>query len=183
LTGNIIARRYAKALYALGKKKGDAELAVYGKDLDALTEVLEAAPVLLKVFANPVVGAEEKKSALMAVVEKLSLSPMVRNFLGLLAEKERLSYLPEIAAYFKTLLDASLGVVRGKLMTAVALAEPRQDEIKAKLESQTGKKLELTFGVDSSILGGVVLKVGDKVLDASIRAQLEILKDQIKRGD
>ena len=183
MTGNIIARRYAKALFALGRKKGDAELAAYGKDLDALTEVLETAPVLLKVFANPIVGAEEKKSALMAVVDKLSVSPMVRNFLGLLAEKERLSYLPEIAAYFKTLLDASLGVVRGKLTTAVALAGPRQDELKTKLETQTGKKLELTFGVDSSILGGVVLKVGDKVLDASIRAQLEILKDQIKRGD
>ena len=58
-----------------------------------------------------------------------------------------------------------------------------QDQIKAKLEKQSGKKLVLSFAVDPAIIGGVVLKVGDKVLDASLRAQLEILKEQIKRGE
>ena len=67
--------------------------------------------------------------------------------------------------------------------TAFALADARQDQIKVKLEKQSGKKLVLSFAVDPSIIGGVVLKVGDKVLDASLRAQLEILKEQIKRGE
>lgn len=183
MTGNIIARRYAKALFSLGLGQGGDAVAAYGKDLEGLAEVLEKAPELMRVFANPIFVASEKMAVLDGVLAGLPISPMVKNFLGLLAEKERLSFLPDIAAYYRTLLDESQGVVRGRLVTAVNLAEARQDQIKSKLEAQTGKKLVLDFAVDPDILGGVMLKVGDKVLDASLRAQLQILKEQIKRGD
>jgi F-type H+-transporting ATPase subunit delta len=108
---------------------------------------------------------------------------MVVNFLSLLADKERLAIVLEVSAYYRTLLDEAEGVLRGQLVTAYTLSDQRQDQIKAKLEKQSGKKLVLSFGVDPAILGGVLLKVGDKVLDASLRAQLEILKEQIKRGE
>ncbi len=183
MTGNIIARRYAKALFSLGLGQGGDAVSAYGKDLEELAAVLENVPELMRVFANPIFVASEKKAVLDGVLAKLSVSPMVKNFLGLLAEKERLSYLPEIAVYFRTLLDEAQGVVRGRLVTALNLAEARRDQIKSKLEAQTGKKLVLDFAVDPEILGGVMLKVGDKVLDASLRAQLQILKEQIKRGD
>lgn len=183
MTGNIVARRYAKALYSLGRKQGPDAPAAFGKDLDALAGVLEEAPLLLRVFANPIVTSEEKKAVLSAVAEKLKLSDVVRNFLGLLADKERLSSLLDIAAYYRLLLDADQGIMRGELVTAMPLAAPRQETIKKRLEKQSGKKLVLSFGVDKAILGGVLLKIGDKVLDASLRAQLEILKEQIKRGD
>jgi F-type H+-transporting ATPase subunit delta len=183
LTGNIVARRYAKALFALAKKAGKKAPAEYGKDLEAFAAVLEASPDLLRVFANPVIAAEDKKAVLAGVVDKLGLKPNVVNFLSLLADKERLPIILEVAAYYRSLLDESEGVLRGQLVTAYALAEPRQDQIKTKLEKQSGKKLVLSFAVDPAILGGVLLKVGDKVLDASLRAQLEILKEQIKRGE
>jgi F-type H+-transporting ATPase subunit delta len=183
LTGNIVARRYAKALFALAGKAGKKAPAEYGKDLEAFAEVLEASPDLLKVFANPVIAAEEKKAVLSGVVGKLSLKPMVANFLSLLADKERLPIVLEVSAYYRTLLDEAEGVMRGQLVTSYALSDARQDQIKTKLEKQSGKKLVLSFAVDSAILGGVLLKVGDKVLDASLRAQFEILKEQIKRGE
>ncbi len=183
MTGNIIARRYAKALFSLGLGQGGDAVSAYGKDLEELAAVLENVPELMRVFANPIFIASEKKAVLDGVLAKLSVSPVVKNFLGLLAEKERLSFLPEIAVYFRTLLDEAQGVVRGRLVTALNLAEARRDQIKSKLEAQTGKKLVLDFAVDPDILGGVTLKVGDKVLDASLRAQLQILKEQIKRGD
>jgi len=183
LTGNIIARRYAKALFSLGLGQGGDAVSAYGKDLEELAAVLENVPELMRVFANPIFVASEKKAVLDGVLAKLAVSPMVKNFLGLLAEKERLAFLPEIAVYFRTLLDEAQGVVRGRLVTALNLAEARRDQIKSKLEAQTGKKLVLDFAVDPEILGGVMLKVGDKVLDASLRAQLQILKEQIKRGD
>ncbi|KAF5033082.1 ATP synthase subunit delta [anaerobic digester metagenome] len=183
MTGNIVARRYAKALFALAKKAGKKAPAEYGKDMEAFASVLEASPDLLKVFANPVVAAEDKKAVLAGVVGKLGLKPMVVNFLSLLADKERLAFVLEVSAYYRTLLDEAEGVLRGQLVTAYALSDQRQDQIKAKLEKQSGKKLVLSFGVDPAILGGVLLKVGDKVLDASLRAQLEILKEQIKRGE
>jgi len=183
LTGNIVARRYAKALFALAKKAGKKAPAEYGQDLEAFASVLEASPDLLKVFANPVIVTKDKKAVLAGVVAKLSLKPIVANFLSLLADKERLANVLEVSAYYRTLLDEAEGVLRGQLVTAYALTEPRQDQIKSKLEKQSGKKLVLSFAVDTAILGGVLLRVGDKVLDASLRAQLEILKEQIKRGE
>ena len=183
MTGNIVARRYAKALFALAKKAGKKVPAEYGKDLEAFASVLEGSPDLLKVFANPIISADVKKSVLSGVAGKLGLKPMVVNFLSLLADKDRLPYVLEVSALYRTLLDEAEGVMRGQLVTAFALADARQDQIKVKLEKQSGKKLVLSFAVDPSIIGGVVLKVGDKVLDASLRAQLEILKEQIKRGE
>lgn len=183
MTGNIVARRYAKALFALAAKAGKKAPAEYGKDLEAFASILEASPDLLRVFANPVIAAADKKAVLAGVVGKLGLKPMVVNFLSLLADKERLAFVLEVSAYYRTLLDEAEGVMRGRLVTAYALSDQRQDQIKAKLEKQSGKKLVLSFGVDPAILGGVLLKVGDKVLDASLRAQLEILKEQIKRGE
>ncbi len=109
MTGNIIARRYAKALFSLGLGQGGDAVAAYGKDLDALAAVLEKAPELMRVFANPIFVVAEKKAVLDGVLADLSISPMVKNFLGLLAEKERLGYLPDIAAYYRTLLDESQG--------------------------------------------------------------------------
>ena len=81
------------------------------------------------------------------------------------------------------MLDEKNGVVSGKLVTAVSLSDARKVELKQRLEQQTGKKLELSFATDAEILGGVVLQIGDSVLDASLRAQLNILKETIKRGE
>jgi F-type H+-transporting ATPase subunit delta len=183
LTGNIVARRYAKALFALAAKAGKKAPADYGKDLEAFASILESSPDLLKVFANPIITADVKKAVLAGVLGKLSLKPAVANFLSLLADKERLPFVLDVTATYRALLDEAEGVMRGQLVTAYALTEARQDQIKGKLEKQSGKKLVLSFAVDPAILGGVLLKVGDKVLDASLRAQLEILKEQIKRGE
>ena len=192
MTGNIVARRYAKALFALGRKmdaaggkKGDSEVVVYGKELDDLSRILASTPDLLKFFRNPIFSVEEKKSMLDFVSQnaKLSLSPMVGNFLKVLADKNRLAFLPQIVEYYSSLLDLEQGVQRGEMTTAMALSAKRQEEIKAKLEAQTGRKLVLGFAVNPEILGGLVLKIGDKVLDASLRAQLQIVKEKIKRGE
>ena len=81
------------------------------------------------------------------------------------------------------MLDQLEGLVRSELVTAVELSKERQDKIKSQLESQTGKKLAMEFSVDQSIIGGIILKVDDKALDGSLRAQINILKDNIKRGE
>jgi F-type H+-transporting ATPase subunit delta len=80
-------------------------------------------------------------------------------------------------------MDAVSGVVTGELVTVSELNQDRKSAIQAQLEKQAGKKLELSFSTDETILGGIVLKVGDKVMDASLKAQLQILKENIKRGE
>jgi F-type H+-transporting ATPase subunit delta len=183
LSGNIVARRYAKALFAFGEKQGAAELQAYGEELSRLAEVLGGSPETLRFFKSPVFNRDEKKSVLGKVLEAAAVRPAMKNFCDLLADKDRLPFLPDIAGAFGKLLDAVNGVVRGRLVTAVELPEARRIDIKNKLEKQAGKQLELDYAVDKGILGGIVLKVGDRVLDASLRAQLDILKETIKRGE
>lgn len=181
MTGNVVARRYAKALYAVGTNQGETE--AYGKEMVELAEALQGAPEAMRFFRNPLFGADEKKSVLKELLDKVSVKPMVMNFCNLLADKGRLDQIPAIAADYKKMLDESSGVISGKLVTVKPMDASRQEDILKRLEGQTGKKLELEFADDAEILGGVVLKVGDKVLDASLRAQLQILKDNIKRGE
>eukprot|EP00831_Metopus_contortus_P037209 TRINITY_DN29335_c0_g2_i1.p2 TRINITY_DN29335_c0_g2~~TRINITY_DN29335_c0_g2_i1.p2 ORF type:complete len:130 (+),score=38.12 TRINITY_DN29335_c0_g2_i1:172-561(+) len=108
---------------------------------------------------------------------------MVKSFCDLLADRGRVALIPAIASDYKAMMDAVSGVISGELITVSELNAERRSAIQANLEKQAGKKLELSFATDKSILGGVVLKVGDKVMDASLKAQLQILKENIKRGE
>ena len=183
MSGNIVARRYAKALFTVGQKQGAAELETYGKQLAELSGALAESPEAVRFFRNPVFSVEEKKVVLGQIIEKLGLTKSLSNFVNLLADKSRLVSLPEIAEDFKAMLDELNGIVSGKLVTAVALSDTRKVELKERLEKQTGKKLVLDFDTNAEILGGIVLQIGDSVLDASLRAQLNILKETIKRGE
>ena len=183
MTGNIVARRYATALYAVGQKKGAADLEAFGNELSALAGAIEETPEALRFFRNPVFSTEEKKAILKQLCDKVAVQKIVGNFCELLADKGRLALLPEISADFVAMLDKANGVVAGELVTAYELSDSRKVDLKDKLEKQTGQKLELEFSTDKSILGGIVLKIGDKILDASLRAQLQILKETIKRGE
>jgi len=181
LTGNIVARRYAKALFSLGVKEKAAD--AFGKDLEGLSGAMSASPDLNKLFKSPNFNTQEKKAVLKDVVAKMNMAPLSVNFLSVLADKGRLDCVPDIQKTYSELLDEVNGVVRGRLTTAVELPAAKRQDILSKLEKQSGKKLVLDFSVDPAILGGAVLKVGDKVLDASLNAQLQLLKEQIKRGE
>jgi F-type H+-transporting ATPase subunit delta len=183
LIGSIVARRYARALFAIGQEAGAEALKKYGQELTLLTEMLEGAPELNRVFRNPIFGVEQKRAVLEKIFQRLELSKIVQNFCFLLAEKNRLAFLPEIQAYYAVLLDEAEGIVRGQLTTAFELAGERQGEIREMLEKQTSRKVHLDYAVQENILGGLVLKIGDKVFDASLRAQLDMLKENIKRGE
>ena len=182
MSGDIVARRYARALFALGKKKGLPELEQLGSDLISLRYALEESPALTQLFRNPLFSVEEKLKVVEEILGKLGASEYTRNFCRLLADKGRLVNLPDIAAIFSELLDAEKGIIRGELVTAVELNETKRKTVQEELNKQVKETLELTYSVNPGILGGVQLKVGDQMLDASLRAQLSILKENIKRG-
>ena len=183
MTGNIVATRYAKALFALGRKAGKGELDKFASSLNGIGEAYSKSPALAEVFCSSVFTQDEKRKVLTKLSKSLSLHKTVVNFCLLLSERRRMNVLPDIVTAFQALLDVEKGTIRGKLLTAIALDEAKRTAYQAELEKKAGTKLELEFGVAPEILGGVVLKVGDKVLDASLRAQLSILKDSIKRGE
>lgn len=183
MIGNVVARRYASALFALGREAGMAEMERYGGSLNALGEAVEESRPLADVFRNPVLTVEEKKKVALALLEEAGGGSVERRFIELLADKNRLPLLAAIAADYGAMLDEAKGLTRGVLTTAVELDESRKAAIKSQLETQTGRKLELAYAVEPSILGGLVLKMGDTVLDASLRAQLDNLRESIKRGE
>ncbi len=183
MTGNIVARRYAQALFALGKKSGLPELESYASSLGELRSALAESVDLVRVFRNPIFTAEEKKKVVRKLASKLKVKGAILNFCLLLADKDRLSELSGISSAFEALLDMEKGVLRGQLLTAVPIEDAKQTEIVKQLEKKAKRTLVLNFGVTPEILGGAVLKVGDQVMDASLRAQLSILKDTIKRGE
>ena len=183
MTGSIVARRYAHALFSLEKKAGLPALEQCGADLGALAALLHKSAELVRFFRNPVFNSKEKQTVLGALADKLSLSRTVRDFCYLLADKGRLDALGAIATQYGTMLDGEKGVKRGELITAVPLDEGRQKNLLAQLEKKAGCALALEFKVDPAILGGMLLKIGDKVLDASLMAQLSLLKDTITRGE
>jgi F-type H+-transporting ATPase subunit delta len=183
LSANIVSRRYAKALFTVALDRGKTVPTKIGDNMATLGEVLEAAPDLLKVFKSPMFNIDQKKAIISGILAKESMNKTVANFLQLLADKDRLGNLPEIIEYYQALLDEHEGVVRGEVITAGRLTKTKQKDMQGKLEKQLGKKLVLTYATRKAALGGLILKVGDKTLDASLRAQLDILKENIKRGE
>ena len=181
--GNVVSRRYASALFAIGKKAGMAELERYGASLNALGEAVDKTPMLMEAFRNPVLSAEEKKNVVLSLLDVAGGGTVEQGFCALLADKGRLAMLPAIAADFGAMLDEARGISRGVVTTSVELDGERKDAIKSQLESQTERKLELEFVIDRKIIGGIILRVGDRVYDASLRAQLNNLRESIKRGE
>ena len=146
--------------------------------------MMAISPALERMFKSPVITVAEKHALADQLLDKAGADLTVKNFCHLLADKGRLAALPAIAGCYGELLDAERGILRGTVITAVKLDAEKQKKLKADLGKKAGKKkLELEFNVDKSILGGLMLKVGDRVLDASLRAQLTILRDTIKRGE
>jgi len=160
-----------------------AEMERYGATLNALGEAVQTSQPLADVFRNPVLSVEEKKNVALALLEKAGGGAVERRFVELLADKGRLPLLSAIAMDYEVLLDKARNLVRGLLTTAVELDDARKEAIKVQLEKQTGRRLELVYAVEPAILGGLILRIGDTVLDASLRAQLDNLRESIKRGE
>lgn len=183
MTGSIVAKRYAYALFSIGKEVGDNELDAYWRSLSDLDQALKSSPELTQVLTSPIFSFEEKSKVISKLGETLELNKTILNFCFLLAEKKRISAFSSICADFGRLLDEERGIIRGEILTAVALTKKKQQEVLQSLGEKSKSELALEFGVAPEIIGGVILKVGDKVMDASLRAQLSILKESIKRGE
>ncbi|MEF8823659.1 MAG: ATP synthase F1 subunit delta [Desulfohalobiaceae bacterium] len=179
----VLAKRYARALFALGQDQGAGAQKQYGEELARFAEAIEAAPLLDRVFRNPVIKIEDKKKVVSKVAERLELSRMVTNFCLFLADKGRLENFLSIQAYYNKLMDEQEGIMRGSLVTAIELSQDKQDKVRSGLEKQLNRNLVLDFETDQEILGGLLLRIGDKLYDASIKAQLEQVKAKIKRGE
>jgi len=174
----ILAKRYAKALFAIGKEDGKYE--AYNQALQGVAGLFSSHPEVEDALTNPLYPLDLREKAMAAIVKSTGVDKVMGNFLNLLVQKKRAVILPEIAEVFQTMVDEDKNISHGSVVTAVELSAELQDKVQETLEKLTGKKVELKASVDPSIIGGIIAKVGDLVLDGSIKTQLASLKDSIK---
>jgi F-type H+-transporting ATPase subunit delta len=128
-------------------------------------------------LANPIFEQESKKKILEQIIGKLSLSSMTVNFLKLLVDKKRIDVLPDIETCYRQLMDETLKKVRVTVKTAFPLSGEMQNHILAGLKKMTGRDVEVTLEDDQSLLGGIVIGVGDTLYDGSIKNQLNNMRN------
>ncbi len=174
----ILAKRYAKALFAIGKEEEKNE--AYNEALQSLAGLFRTNPEVEDALTNPLYPLDIREKAMGSIVKMMDVDKVTANFLNLLVQKKRAVILPEIAEVFQIMVDEDQNLSHGSVVSAVELDADLQTKIQNTLEKLTGKKVELTASVDPSIIGGIVAKVGDLVLDGSIRTQLARLKGSIK---
>ena len=172
------ARRYAEAVFEIAERDGTVELW-----LTQLNDVAEAVSrhEVVRRLEDPHVPLEARAQALHDVAGKEML-PQMSNLLGLVLRRRRLDSLPQIAREFKRLYNRRAGVV---VATATSALELDQQEIAAlttRLETMTGKKVELATAVDPAILGGIQVRIGDTLYDGSVRGRLERLRSRLESG-
>ncbi|MGD9083081.1 MAG: ATP synthase F1 subunit delta, partial [Desulfobacterales bacterium] len=165
-----IARRYAKALLIIGKEDDKAE--TYKEELDRFSELIASQKELEQAIINPLYDVGGRKKVLQAIIDKVNISKVMASFLLLLFDKGRFGFLSDINEFYKKLADELKGVVRASLVSATELSSETVDKIRTTLSKRTGKDIILEVEQDPSLIGGIVSRIGDLVLDGSIKTQL-----------
>ena len=170
-----ISKRYARAFFEIaGEEK---KLEQYYNELSQFSSMVAENKDLGGFLANPIFDEEAKKKVLEKIIGKLSLSKMTINFLNLLIDKKRINVLPDIETCYRQLMDETLQKVRVTLKTAFPLSGEMQDYITSNLKKMTGQAVEVTVESDKSLLGGILIGVGDTLYDGSIKNQLNNMRN------
>jgi F-type H+-transporting ATPase subunit delta len=176
-----VARRYAKALLTMGKE--DDHYKEYGEGLSGFAHLLEREPELRDALLNPIHSREDRRKLLLRMIELLQLPAMVSNLLQLLLDKHRLNALDGVAQAYQEMVDEVENVSRARVKTAIYLDDATQERLKQTLEKLTGSTVVMEVEEDPNIIGGVVAKVGDLVLDGSVRTQINSLRESLIKGE
>jgi len=172
--GSGVARRYARAAFNIALER--QELDDWQRDIALFGQVL-ADLELVAALESPRLSAKQKDALLSSVYS--GTDELRRNFLSLLASRQRLSIIGQIAAEFDRLLDEHRGVAKAEVTTAVLLDDASREVVRSWLAKATGRTIVLEEKVDSNILGGVVARIGDRLLNVSLAEQLAAMRSRL----
>lgn len=174
----VSARRHAQAVFELALEKGDLDK--WQADLEIIATVLKDAQ-LAGLLENPKLRFSEKEKMLQSILS--GVSPLALNLAYLLVAKNRLGIVDGLLDEYKNMVNAHYGRETAEVTTAVSLSDEEKEKIKGKLAGVTGKELLITANIDPDIMGGVVARVGDKLIDGSVRTRLkELHRDLLEAG-
>jgi F-type H+-transporting ATPase subunit delta len=175
-----VGARYATALFDLAKEAGS--IATVSADLKSLKTMLAESADLRTLVGSPVFDAEAKAKGLAAIAERAGFAPLTKKFLGLLAGQRRASSLRDVITAFDALAAAWRGVVSAEVTTAIPLSPSQTSGLAAALRQALGADPEIETRVDPAILGGIKVRVGSRLYDASLKSKLDSLKFALKRA-
>lgn len=172
------AQRYARALFELAQDNG--KLADVNRDFAAFSEMVRENGDLASMIASPAFGRESKRDALVAIADAAGFTPIMKNFLGVMAENGRARELPSAQRAFDLLYASQRGIKRAVARTAKPMSASQRERLEGILAKAVGGDVELTEEVDESLIGGIQLRVGSTLVDASIAAKLDRMNSAMK---
>jgi F-type H+-transporting ATPase subunit delta len=175
-----VGERYAQALFDLADETGALE--AVRADLKSLRAAWGESADLRRLATSPLMAAEDQQKGLVAIADRAQFNGVTRNFLGLLAQNGRARDLTGVIAGFDLLYAKKTGVVAAEVVTAQALTAAQLKSIQTALRASLGKDPELSTRVDPALLGGLKVKVGSKLFDASLKTRLDQMKFALKRA-
>jgi F-type H+-transporting ATPase subunit delta len=178
MTSRTAAARYARAILDVATTES-ADLETTGRDLDEFVAFFEAQPALQGLLLNPAVPAPRKRAAMEQIAKVSGVTPIVAKVLILLADRDRLVLLKDVATVYRDLLAERQNVVHAEVTSAEPLSDDRIHAIEQRLATLTGKRVSMTAKVDKDIIGGMVARVGSTIYDASIATQLKKIRDRL----
>ena len=173
-----MAGRYAAALFEIAKD--DKQFAQVERDVKAFQGMLDRSEDLRRLVRSPVISAEDQATALTALLQKAEISGLTANFLRVIARNRRLFAVADMLKNFRALLARERGEVNADVASAHPLSTEQMNALKDTLKAQVGKDVQINTRVDPNLLGGLVVKVGSRMIDSSLRTKLNNLKVAMK---
>lgn len=177
-----LAGRYAVALFELAQELSADDQSQLADNMAALKVLIAGSDDLQKLLKSPVISADEQAGALAAVLEKASAHPLVKNFAVLVVNKRRAFALGSMAAQYGALVAGARDEVVARVASARDLSAAQIDALKAELEKAVGKNVIVENETDAALLGGMVVKLGSRMIDGSLRTKLNSLKTALNEG-
>lgn len=173
-----LSGRYAYALFELARD--EKKLAEVETSLDRLGQALDDSPDFAALVGDRLASRSQLTAALSGISDALKLDGLTANFLGVLAQNNRLSHLPAMLRAFKTLLAEHRGEMQAEVTSAFPLSDAQIDDIRKQLKDRAGRSIQITAKVDPSLLGGLVVRMGSQMIDSSIRTRINTLSQAMK---
>lgn len=175
---NVIADRYAQALFEVGEET-QATNELY-EELKQLVVILNENKDLYNFLKSPLIGREDKKNVMKNIFEN-QLSNNMNNFLKIVIDKDRMSAIENIKESYKNLLNDKNNILEGTVVTAVSLSEQEIKDLEKNLSIKYNKNVTLNNIVDETILGGVLVKLGNEEIDGTVKTRLDKMKEQLSQ--
>ena len=177
-TSKGIAARYASALFGLADEQDD--IPALEKNVRILKQALDESADLNRLISSPIYSRDDQRSAITAIAEKLSLSGIMTNTLALMAEKRRLFVVPIFLLVLEDLIAVSKNEITAEVVSAKALTKGQLDKLSKSLKSNFSKDIKINAAVDETLIGGMIVKVGSRMIDTTIQAKLNSLQNVMK---